>query len=158
MPHLPYHPAPGLGEFAPGWFVVPQNPIRAAMKSSPGSPIAVSDTGLVPTFGAPRYRPRFGELVAAKFVVPQNPIRAALGACGCAGSCGRGMGALDFNVSDIISGNAGIETYLVLGGLAFAAFWLLGGQKKYHAGVAGRSERRSRVEAAKAAYYRTLTS
>ena len=55
--NIPFHPAPGIGELLPGFFVVPQNPIRDAMGMS-----------------GVRYQPHIGELMPASFTVPQNPI------------------------------------------------------------------------------------
>lgn len=81
MAHLPFHPAPGLGELLPGFFVVPQNPITAAVKGT-------------------QYIPHVGELLPASFSVPQNPIvktfqtnMNGLGACP-RGNCGGFTGAL----------------------------------------------------------------
>lgn len=85
MAHILYHPAPGLGELLPGWFVVPSNPI------------------------VPAYRiPGIGDLLPASFPVPQNPLVAAVTSptgcgmpntsptlsgmgCGCSAGCGSGM-------------------------------------------------------------------
>lgn len=90
MPHISFHPAPGLGELMPGWHIVPQNPI------------APDYTELVPTpqarsGGRPVYVPHMGELMPAKFTEPENPIRNALGlrgcgGCGCGGGCKAGCG------------------------------------------------------------------
>lgn len=82
MAHIGYHPAPGLGVLMPGWFVVPNNPIRPVHRT-----------------------PHIGELLPASFPVPQNPLISAmltppgsgmpntgsgLG-CGCSSGCGSGM-------------------------------------------------------------------
>ena len=79
------HPAPGLGELMPGFYVVPQNPITMAQ------------TGM-------GYSPRMGDLLPAAFTVPQNPIvnnfqtgMQGMGTMGCApgSKCGMGfMGSL----------------------------------------------------------------
>jgi len=62
MAHLNIHPAPGLGELIPGWFVVPNNPFQ------PRQPVAR-------TVGV-------GELVAANWTLPQNPLANALSTIG----------------------------------------------------------------------------
>ena len=79
------HPAPGVGELMPGFYVVPQNPI------------AMAQTGM-------GYFARMGELLPGAFTVPQNPIvknfasgMQGLGTMGCApgSQCGGGFtGAL----------------------------------------------------------------
>lgn len=93
MSHLPFHPAPGLSDLAPGWFVLPQNPLTM------GDP-----TVLVPTMGATApgkwiRQPTLADLVQGSFVVPQNPVVQNLAAglagmrgmgCGCGGGCGMG--------------------------------------------------------------------
>src|ERR1700689_2411178 len=81
---MPFHVAPGLGDMAPGWFALPQNPLTMG-----------ASTVLVPTMGAtaPGRRvktPHLADLVAGSFAVPQNPVRANL-AAGLAAL--RGMGA-----------------------------------------------------------------
>jgi len=92
MPLVNFHPAPGLGELMPGAFVVPNNPITAAL-GGPGA----TGTG---------YIPHMGELVAGQWVVPQNPIMDAfasrmqgLGATCAGGDCSSMgfMGALSQN-------------------------------------------------------------
>ena len=55
MSMLRYHPAPGLGDLLPGFFVVPQNPIKDAQGVT--------------------YVPRIGDILPGSFVVPQNPIK-----------------------------------------------------------------------------------
>lgn len=66
--NFPFHPAPGLGDLAPGWFALPQNPLT--MQDS---------TVLVPTMSATApgtwvKTPNLGDLVAGSFVVPENPV------------------------------------------------------------------------------------
>ena len=51
MPYLSFHPAPGVGDLLPGWFVVPQNPIK---------PVTMQQN--------------MGDFLPAQFAVPQNPI------------------------------------------------------------------------------------
>lgn len=63
-----------LGDFVPGKFAVPQNPVRDAMRG----------------FG-------LGDFVPGRFVVPQNPVRDAMPGgcgCGCGGSCSGGLGQI----------------------------------------------------------------
>jgi hypothetical protein len=82
MAHIQQHPAPGLSELLPGWFVVPSNPIRPAHRNL-----------------------HIGELLPATFPVPQNPLISAMRTppgsgmpntgsglgCGCSSGCGSGM-------------------------------------------------------------------
>lgn len=88
---MPFHPAPGLGDLAPGWFALPQNPLN--MQDS---------TVLVPTMSATApgrwvKTPMLGDLVAGSFAVPQNPVRNNLvasmtGLRGLACGCQSGFG------------------------------------------------------------------
>jgi hypothetical protein len=84
---LNFHPAPGLGDLAPGWFNIPQNPLRP------------DSTVLVPTVSAAvgnrvTVKPRLGDFVASRFTVPQNPIvknlMTGMG-MGCCDSCSNGF-------------------------------------------------------------------
>jgi hypothetical protein len=159
------HPAPGLGDLLPGFFVVPQNPI--------------TDRG--PT----TYVPRIGEILPGSFPVPQNPIKdymtgrlnligretgvpgtingkgvSGIG-CGCGGSCGSCSGGLSGISEDwaaiqanITAGNYGavlqntvfgIPVWAVAAGLGLM-FFMGGEQHSYY----GRSRRAAR--AARAAY------
>jgi hypothetical protein len=84
---MPFHVAPGLGDMAPGWFALPQNPLTMGQS-----------TVLVPTMGATvpgRWvrTPHLADLVQASFAVPQNPVRNNL-AAGLASL--RGMGCPGF--------------------------------------------------------------
>jgi hypothetical protein len=107
---LDLHPAPGVGELMPGWFAVPQNPLR------PGSRLLTNHirAALVDERSKARYAPRIGELVEASFTVPQNPLLdrllAPASGCGCSPSGARaGMGALPDTV-------LGVPTnYLLIG-------------------------------------------
>ena len=91
MPHLPFHPAPGLSDLAPGWFVLPQNPLTMG-----------PSTVLVPTMAATApgrwtRTPTLADLVQASFPVPQNPVVQNLvmglqGLRGMRGCCGLGCG------------------------------------------------------------------
>lgn len=120
MAQLNYHPAPGLGEMMPGWFAVPQNPIKDRSGVS--------------------YVPSIGEILPGAFVVPQNPIKDYTsgqvkligqrgggaagqingqpvgvsgigGGCGCGGGCGGGSGMGDISTewtqlsTDLSNGN-----------------------------------------------------
>lgn len=83
---MPFHPAPGLGDLAPGWFALPQNPLTMT-----------DSTVLVPTMSATApgrwvKTPHLADLVQAAFVVPENPIVETLSSgrglgCGCGGGC-----------------------------------------------------------------------
>lgn len=79
MPMLNFHPAPGLGDLLPGWFDVPQNPIRP------------DSTALVPTVRAAvgnrvTRKPTMGELLpGTMFTVPQNPVMQNMAGSGLAG-------------------------------------------------------------------------
>jgi len=87
---LNYHPAPGLGDLLPGFFVVPQNPVRDA------------ETALVPSVqalnpGAILKKPHIGDFLPGTFfAVPQNPVRKNLAtgmgglSCGGSGQCSGG--------------------------------------------------------------------
>lgn len=88
MSQLPFHPAVGFGDLLPGWFAVPQNPVR-----SDGTPLVPSIQATAP--GKAIKLPSLSDLVAGSFVVPQNPLikgpgMAGLG-CGCGGGCGDGQ-------------------------------------------------------------------
>lgn len=98
MAQIGHHPAPGLGELIPGWFVVPANPITAA-RSGGGIGEFMPSYYPVPQnpIQAAGYRiPSIGEILPASFTVPQNPLVAAIMSpggmgCGCAAGCGSGM-------------------------------------------------------------------
>ena len=150
---LNYHPAPGLGDLLPGFFVVPQNPITDNQGTT--------------------YVPRIGDILPGSFPVPQNPIKdymtgqlsligrqpgtqgtingkPAGGGCGCGGSCGNpacggGLGDITADMakisSDISAGNYGqvfsdtvfsVPVWAIAGGLVLLFF--MGGEKHsyYH--------------------------
>lgn len=128
-----FHPSPGLGDLLPGWFVVPQNPIRA------------DSTVLVPSVqatvpGQIARRPHMGEFLPATFAVPQNPIIKNLNtgmgglACGCGTpSCdgaGNFYGMSGFDVSSVTdwaqktSPVGGLPNWALFGGAAALA-WLV---------------------------------
>lgn len=120
MPHIHMHPAPGLGDLLPGFFVVPNNPIKG-------------NTGL-------GYVPHFGELMPGKFSVPENPIIRGLSgcgipgrgnSCGCGGGCGMGsLGAWQDYLPDFSGAlpdfsTWGITNWALLGGGAFLLIWMM---------------------------------
>ena len=144
---LNHHPAPGLGDLLPGFFVVPQNPFKDSTT----------------------YVPRIGEILPGSFPVPQNPIKDytngvlnligrdpnvkgvvnGMGDCGCGGACSecgtRGMGDItaDFSKisSDISAGNYAqvlqdtIFSIPVWGiGAALFAMMFIGGEKHSYYG------------------------
>lgn len=155
MSMLNFHPAPGLGDLLPGFFVVPQNPI--------------TDTQGV------TYVPRIGDILPASYAVPQNPIKdymsgrlnligrepgvpgkvnGKLSGCGCGGTCG-GCGGLgdissDFSkiTTDLSAGNYsqaiqdpifGIPLWAIGAGLL--ALFFVGGEKHSYAGRTRRAYR-----------------
>lgn len=101
MPHLPFHPAPGLSDLAPGWFVVPMNPIANA---GPSTPLVATMAATAP--GRILRNPTLADLVAGSFPVPQNPVASNLRAglvglrgmgCGCGGGCNGGQNFYGLN-------------------------------------------------------------
>lgn len=157
MSMISYHPAPGLGDLLPGFFVVPQNPIADAQGVT--------------------YVPRIGEILPGSYAVPQNPIKDymsgrlnligrepgvpgkvnGVSGCGCGGSCG-GCGGLgdistDFSkfTTDITSGNftqalqdsiVGIPVWAIGAGLALLFF--AGGETHSYYGRTRRASRAAR--------------
>lgn len=155
--NLPFHPAPGLGDLLPGFFVVPQNPIKDATT----------------------YVPRIGEILPGSYPVPQNPIKdymqgrihqigrepgtpgminGKLSGCGCGGTCGGcgGLGSVgdDFTKikDDISAGNIGqvfqdtvfgVPVWAIGAGLALLFF--MGGEKHSYAGRSRRAYRAARA-------------
>lgn len=98
-----YHPAPGLGDLLPGFFVVPQNPVRDAE-----GPLVPSVQALAA--GAVLKKPHMGDFLPATFAVPQNPIRKSLASnmnglnglgCGCAGTGGCGCASNFYGMSGL---------------------------------------------------------
>lgn len=114
MPMLNFHPAPGLGDLLPGWYTVPQNPLRP--DSTPLVPSVQAASGNRIT-----RKPTIGDLLpGTMFVIPQNPIlqnisggMAGLGCgCGCqSGPPAVALGALNFD------GQGMLGTGLFEGGL-----------------------------------------
>ena len=156
MSMLNYHPAPGLGDLLPGFYVVPQNPIKDATT----------------------YVPRIGEILPASYAVPQNPIKdymsgrlnligrepgvagkvnGKLSGCGCGGTCGGcgGLGDISTDFSkistDFTAGNFtqaiqdpifGIPLWAIAGGLALLFF--AGGETHSYYGRTRRASRAAR--------------
>lgn len=162
MSMIGFHPAPGLGELLPGWFVVPQNPLELATRGI-------------------RRIPTIGEIVPATFPVPQNPLVRALslGAspkCLCVGiGCGDGCLSRYSGMTGLpeiweqvkttatgawgsvtgMLGGANWTTYALAGG-GVLLLWMLisrGGGYRREAGAA-RREYRARVAGLKAKYGR----
>ena len=88
MAHLPFHPAPGLGDLLPGSFVVPQNPVRGD-----GTPLVPSVQATAP--GMVVRVPSLADLLQASFTLPQNPLRPGMSGlgCGCGGGCSAQFGS-----------------------------------------------------------------
>lgn len=113
MPHIPFHPAPGFGDLSPGWFVVPQNPMR-----SDGTALVPSVQATAP--GRVVRVPSLNDLVQASFVVPQNPLVPHLSGlrglgCGCSQlGCdgGRDFYALNGIADDLSSSFDGVKDWL----------------------------------------------
>jgi len=140
MSHLPFHPAPGLGDLLPGMFVVPQNPIRDA-----GTPLVPSVQATAPN-QVMRVK-HIGELLSAAFVVPQNPIVRTLATggqtSGMAGLGCMGCGLGDTSTTSTSTGSwtdfltnstiiSGIPDGLIYGGAALALYMLMApGGKEY---------------------------
>lgn len=157
MSMINYHPAPGLGDLLPGFFVVPQNPIKDATT----------------------YVPRIGEILPGSFVVPQNPIKdymsgrlnligrdpsvggtingKGVSGCGCGGSCGGCGGLGDLTAdwtkiqSDISAGNFsqaiqdtvfGVPVWAI--GVGLAAIFFMGGEQHSYYGRTRRASRAAR--------------
>ena len=79
----------------PGWYVVPQNPIR-----DKGTPLVPSLQATQPN--RVLRKARLAELMPGGFTVPQNPLRTALAGgmgCGCSsgGGCGGGQANYTLN-------------------------------------------------------------
>lgn len=154
-----FHPAPGLGDLLPGFFVVPQNPMHGV-----------------------NYVPRIGDILPGSFPVPQNPIKDYMtgrlnliarepgvqgtingkpatgvsgcsgGSCGCSGSCGGGLSGVseDFAViqADITAGDygkvltdsiLGIPIWGIAAGLVLVMF--AGGEQHSYVGRGRRAAR-----------------
>ena len=137
MTHLRFHPAPGLGDLMPGFFVVPNNPILDASRGASHEPTVSA------------YIPHFGELVPARFAVPENPLLRAmraqnplypgtassggLGGCECvAGMCGCGAGLPGMSGLGVLGLDPTISTALLgVGGLLLVSMLMSPGGKEY---------------------------
>lgn len=160
MANLNYHPAPGLGDLLPGFFVVPQNPITSV------------NSGVT-------YVPGIGDVLPGSFVVPQNPIKSYTsgkvvpigtspgisgcgGGCGCSGDCGHsgqlngvrtsGVSGISEDWSKIQSDISGGNYMAILqdtvfgvpvwaGVAAVVAMFFIGGEKHSYAGRSRRAYR-----------------
>lgn len=150
--NIGYHPAPGLGELQPGWFVVPQNPVDGPVTyirgigdilstggfTVPQNPVISRASGVIMPIGT---------VPGAPAQINGKPVSGGLG-CGCGGSCGCGGGMGDISSewtqlqTDITAGNYmnalttdtlfGIPTwgYLALLGV----FMFAGGSEHSYAG------------------------
>ncbi len=150
MAQLNYHPAPGMGDLLPGFYVVPQNPVQPV-----------------------KYIRGISEILPGSFPVPQNPVKdytrgqtKLIGqngmsgcGCGCGGgsSCGqingiKGVGDLSTDwgtfTGDISAGNYGaalqatifgVPIWAIGGALALVLF--AGGEKHSYAGRGRRAAR-----------------
>ena len=151
MAQLNYHPAPGMGDLLPGFYVVPQNPVQPV-----------------------KYIRGISEILPGSFPVPQNPVKdytrgqtkligqTGVGDCGCgcggSGGCGgqingiRGLG--DFSTDygtftgNLSAGNYmaalqstffGVPVWAVAGALVLVMF--AGGQKHSYVGRGRRAAR-----------------
>ncbi len=122
---LPAHPAPGLGDLLPGFYVVPQNPLRWV------------EQGV-------GYVPHFGELMPAKFTVPENPLifdRPCCASCSRGLACSGGLGVL--GLPALPSSIAGISTTT----LAYGAGALLLATVLFSRGGKGRAYSKERRKA-----------
>ena len=150
MAQLNYHPAPGMGDLLPGFYVVPQNPVQPV-----------------------KYIRGISEILPGSFPVPQNPVKDytrgqtkligqnGVSGCGCgcggSGSCGqingiKGLG--DFTsdygtfTGNLSAGNYmaalqstffGVPVWAVAGTLVLVMF--AGGEKHSYAGRGRRAAR-----------------
>lgn len=103
-----HHPAPGMGDLLPGFFVVPQNPLWDN-KSRANAPMGFA--------GGPKYIPHIGELLPGRFAVPQNPLIAAVrkGLAGLGGCCAECSGSNGANPED--AGTGYINGQPIIGGV-----------------------------------------
>jgi len=163
MAGIGYHPAPGLGELQPGWFVVPQNPLDGPVSyvrgigdilhtggfTVPQNPIRDYSAGYVLPIGV---QP------GARGMMNNKPVGGGCGGLGggCGGSCGcgsgGGMGDIggDFSkfTMDLTSGNImaavqdtifGIPVWAI--GAGIVALMFVGGEKHSYAGRGRRAYR-----------------
>jgi len=162
-----YHPAPGLGDLLPGFYVLPQNPIRDAIPSPTGMvaslsaayggrPVQIRGTGdLIASapFAVPQNPIRaalsgLNDLAYGTYVVPQNPMRPGISGLACA-QCDRGLGGITDTVSQWINtdspipGVTNLVFYGALAGVGAYFFWFAptAGKRRggYHAATAPRT-------------------
>lgn len=140
--HSEFHLAPGLGELLPGWFNLPQNPLRLQAEGI-------------------SYVPHIGELMPAKFTIPENPIREVLehgwrghsAGCSCGGTCDKCSGGLSgLGVLGLPETVFGVPTAYLLYGAG--ALLLLGGlsfrpQRKRYRAELGAAREKHKAEVAK---------
>jgi hypothetical protein len=130
MAHIPFHPAPGLGELMPGMFTIPQNPITMARHGVTYTPTAAEvipfktreTNGLCKSFASIRG-------VGGGFGCGCG----SLSACGCGGGGGctagcpgvAGMSGIFDDAQVWWRGwTAGIPNVWIIGGLAAAVLVL----------------------------------
>lgn len=136
MARINFHPAPGFGDLMPGFFVVPQNPLRPG---DTGTPLVPSLQATAP--GRTLRISRIGELMPGQFSVPQNPLMAAITGgmsglgCGCSSGCGNsnytlnGMGDLSMDsitswLTDPSPISASVPNWMLYGGAAVALWFI----------------------------------
>lgn len=149
--NLPFHPAPGIGELLPGFFVVPQNPIRDA-------------SGM----GGVKYQPHIGELLPASFNVPQNPIvkniQTGMGGLArggfegfTAGMAGGMSGLGEFDLSSFIPSQWSKTTWMIVAGVGVMLIMMSRpGKSAYQAAMAqARADYSKQVATIRGKYKRT---
>jgi len=138
-----------LGDFVPGRFALPQNPVSATRGMGdlvPGAFALPQNPVVMRKNGMGEFVPAFwqvpSEFVPAAWNIPPVPVEVGLGGCGCGcgGSCGGpGLGQIDWSISgvgivDAIGGAFGAQTanipqipnwifYIVGAGVAYMAFF-----------------------------------
>jgi hypothetical protein len=159
------HPAPGLGELQPGWFVVPQNPMDGPVSyvqgigdilatggfAVPQNPVVSRSSGVIQPIGT---QP------GAKAMINGKAVSGGVSGMGCgcgtsAGSCGCGGGMGDISAeftqfsTDLTNGNftnaiindtffgVPVWAYGIMAGILLFA----GGEKHSYAGRARRASR-----------------
>ena len=139
MPFINVHPAPGLGEMLPGWYVVPNNPFQ------PRKPVAIGKG--------------MGLMLPASTPIPQNPLIDTLKTVGMpAGQTGKvgvinGLGVIDLEryAEKLDPRSWSMNTWLIIGGALLIV--LLMTRKG-----ASRYEYKAAKAEAKAQYYSALAA
>lgn len=134
MPFIDIHPAPGLGEMLPGWFVVPNNPF------APPQPIGMG-TGVGMILPAAASQNARNVLLDIAQTVGRAP-----GERGKDPVVIHGLGA--FEASDLNPQNWDLPTWIFIAG---AGLFLLATMRR------GRLEYKAAKHAAKARYYEALS-